>query len=162
MADKKVRMIAQIGGARDGKDWPKPGEFITVPQEEAEQLIRNGLAADAAANKPEENALADVLGVEVATAGNKSIRAQLKPAPHADEVQAYHVPVLPGEVPAAEEGQEAVDEGNKDLGVDIDAHKAQRHNGPDLEALKDTLDSPVAKAAKRAPAKADEKKDEEK
>jgi len=157
MAEKKVRLVVKISGARDGKDWPNPGETISLPEDEANQLLRNGQAAEL--NPPEENALADALGVEVAL-GNKSIRSQLKPAPHADEVQAYHVPVLPGEVPAAEEGQEAVDETNKDL-IDVDAHKAQR-NTDGLDELKDTAGHTNAKAAPRGRAGADAKKDGEK
>lgn len=92
MADKKVRMLVNISGSRNGEDWPKAGETLTVPAAEAEDLIRAGIAA--APNAPEENALADVLGVETAVAnpgtaeGQKSIREQIKPAPHADEPDA--------------------------------------------------------------------------
>lgn len=116
MSKKKVRMIAHVSGTRNGEDWPKPGETITVPAAEAEDLIRAGIAAEPKA--PEENALADVLGVETAVAnpstveGQKSIREQIKPAPHADEPDAYHVPALPGEQAAAEAGQASVDEAN--------------------------------------------------
>lgn len=152
MADKKVRMVVKISGARDGKDWPAPGETISLPKDEADQLIRNGQAAEL--NPPEENALADVLGVETAVGGNKSIRSQMKPAAHADEVQAYHVPILPGEVPAAEEAQDDADEGNKGL-IDVDAHKAQRANGPALDELKDAADHPAAKRATRRGSKAE-------
>jgi hypothetical protein len=155
MAEKKVRLVVQISGARDGEDWPKPGTVVSLPKDEAETLLRNGQAAEV--NPPEENALADALGVEVAT-GNKSIRSQLNPPPHADEVQAYHVPPLPGEVPAAEEGQKAVDEVNADL-IDVDAHKAQRASGPGsgLDELKDAANHPAAKSV-RASAKKDGEK----
>lgn len=120
MANKKVKMIVQISGARDGKDWPAPGEEITLPSDEAEMLIRNGQAMVPGSEK--NNALADVLGIETAALadsgtaqGQKAIRTQVKPAPHADEEQAYHVPVLPGEEAAAKAGQAAVDKANKDL-----------------------------------------------
>jgi len=76
---KTVRMIARISGTRDGADWPARGETLSVSKSEAEDLIRQGLAVDPAAS--EENALADVLGVETAIvpkarAGQKSVRAQ--------------------------------------------------------------------------------------
>lgn len=119
MSNKKVRMLVNISGSRDGKDWPKAGETLTVPADEAKDLIRQGIAAEP--NAPEENAIADVLGVESAVLnrantedGQKSIREQIKPAPHADEPDAYHVPALPGEQAAAEAGQESVDEANKE------------------------------------------------
>lgn len=129
MANKTVKMLVQISGTRDGKDWPAPGETISLPADEAEVLIKNGQAG--APKGETENALADVLGVETAAnlstrEGQKSARAQLTPAPHADEEQAYHVPALPGEEAAAEAGQEAVDEANKDLGVPVDANKELR------------------------------------
>lgn len=122
MSNKKVRMVAHVSGTRNGEDWPKPGEFITVPAAEAEDLIRAGIAAEPKA--PEENALADVLGVETAVAnpnsaeGQKSIREQIKPAPHADEPDAFHVPALPGEKAAAEAGQESVDAANAEAGAE--------------------------------------------
>lgn len=128
MANKKVRMIAQISGTRDGKDWPAAGETVSLPAAEAEDLIRAGLAAEP--NAAEENALADVLDVETTAvgtkAGQKSVRTQIKPAPHADEPQAYHVPELPGERAAAEAGQKAVDDANKDLGVPVKENKDKK------------------------------------
>lgn len=114
---KKVRMLTQISGTRDGEYWPKPGGTITVSDEEAELLIRNGQAAEESAAKADgtENALLDshpeyaVNGVDVD--GKQAVRARLAehPAPHADEPGAYHVPVLPGEKTAAEAGQVEVD-----------------------------------------------------
>lgn len=41
---KKVTMIVQISGTRDGEDWPGFGEEITVPEDEADGLIANSLA----------------------------------------------------------------------------------------------------------------------
>lgn len=118
MANKKVRLIAQVSGTRNGEDWPKPGEFMTVSEDEANDLIRTGIAIDPGAEK--ENAIADALGVEYAAdlnseSGQKSIRTQLKPAPHADEPDAYHNPPVAGEQAAAEAGQKVVDEANADL-----------------------------------------------
>lgn len=124
MADKTVRMLVNISGSRDGKDWPKAGEEATLPQDEADMLIRNGQAVDPGAE--EDNALADALGITAPALNDAqaSVRQQLKPAPHADEPQAYHIPVMAGEEAAAEEGQEAVDEANKDLGVPVEENKA--------------------------------------
>lgn len=136
MANRKVRMIAQISGTRDGKNWPAPGEEITVADWEADDLIRSGQASSTDATK-EENALADALGVEVSTIqGNKSVRNLLKPAPHADEPQAYHVPVLPGEEAAAAEGQKAVDDANRELVGDavVDDNKGLHEEGAPAEA----------------------------
>lgn len=135
MANRTVRMLVQISGSRDGKDWPAPGEKLTVSDWEADDLIRNGQAASTDATK-EENALADALGVEVSTIqGNKSVRALLKPAPHADEPQAFHVPVLAGEEAAAAEGQKAVDDGNRDLVGDkvVDDNKALHDTGAPVD-----------------------------
>ncbi|WP_146070818.1 hypothetical protein [Arthrobacter sp. B1805] len=73
MAEKKkeVRMIGRISGTRDGKDWPAPGEKITLPETEALQLIASGLAADPTV---EEKALAAKAGVETATtSGNRPL-----------------------------------------------------------------------------------------
>lgn len=113
----RVKMIAQISGTRDGKDWPAPGETLTCSKAEADDLVRAGLAV--APGAEDENALADV-APETATRtgkGNKAVNARLavKPAPHADEESAYHEPVLPGEKAAAKAGQKAVDQANKDL-----------------------------------------------
>lgn len=85
MAQKKVKMLVNISGARDGEDWPKAGETITLPAEEAEMLIKNGQAV--VPGQERTDALADVLGVETAAVndsgsakGQKSIRTQVKPA----------------------------------------------------------------------------------
>lgn len=40
----KVQMIAQMSGTRDGQDWPKPGEVIDLPGEEAAALLASKLA----------------------------------------------------------------------------------------------------------------------
>jgi hypothetical protein len=126
MANKKVRMIGQISGTRDGKDWPAPGGEITLPDDEANALIANGLAVDPSARAVQENALADVLGVEAAVnhdtntaKAQQALRTQIKPAPHADEPDAYHNPPVAGEQAAAEAGQAKVDEANKDLAPDV-------------------------------------------
>jgi hypothetical protein len=118
MANKKVTMLVQISGSRDGKDWPKPGDTLTVPASEAEDLVRQGVAVTGDVH---ENALADATGVETATTdvtdtkAAAKARARMKPAPHADEPDAYHVPRLPGEEAAAEAGDELVHDANVEL-----------------------------------------------
>lgn len=124
----KVKMVASVTGTRPGKrdgervEWPKPGDELECEQWEADELVAAGLAMKPGAE--DENALADVLPVEAATRtrsskGNKAVNADarvaMKPAPHADEEDAYHVPPVAGEKAAAEAGQKAVDEANEEL-----------------------------------------------
>lgn len=40
----QVRMLRTISGDRDGQAWPPPGGTLDVPDDEAAQLIRQGLA----------------------------------------------------------------------------------------------------------------------
>jgi hypothetical protein len=57
----KVRMLADRTGTRyDGQDWPGRGGEFTVPDEEAEFLIENGIAekASGAAGGPSSPAAA--------------------------------------------------------------------------------------------------------
>lgn len=42
----EVVMASQISGTRNGVDWPAAGEKMDVPEAEADQLIRAGLAYD--------------------------------------------------------------------------------------------------------------------
>jgi hypothetical protein len=55
---KKVRMLAEVSGTRDGVEWPKRGEVADLPDAEADDLIAAGIAAVAkdkdagAATKP--------------------------------------------------------------------------------------------------------------
>ncbi|MEJ1195074.1 hypothetical protein [Pseudarthrobacter sp. CCNWLW207] len=73
MAEKKktVRLVGRISGTRDGEDWPAPGETIALPESEANQLLRSGIAVD-----PDvETATATTAGVETATTrGNQPLR----------------------------------------------------------------------------------------
>lgn len=114
---KKVTMLTQISGTRDGEAWPKPGGDITVSDDEATFLIRNGQAREAGKAPATENALLDshpeyaITGATEGVDGKQAVKARLaeNPAPHADEPGAYHVPVLPGEEAAAKAGQAEVD-----------------------------------------------------
>ena len=149
---KKVRLLAQISGHRDGKPWPPAGEFITVSDDEAETLVRNGQAATEAI---EENALLDshpeLALANRSVAGEEAADQRLaeKPAPHADEEAAYHVPEVPGERAAAEAGQKVVDEAQAEAG-------AQRVESTHEEPAP-VLDGEATKRAPRAPRKATEK-----
>ena len=40
----QIQIAARISGTRDGVDWPVVGEIISVPDEEAADLIRLGFA----------------------------------------------------------------------------------------------------------------------
>lgn len=121
---KKVRMLTQISGTRNGEAWPNPGGFITVEDDEAEILIRNGQATESTKGATgEESALLDshpehaITGATLDGEEAKKARVAEVPAPHADEPAAYHVPVLPGERSAAEAGAEAVKEAQAEQGA---------------------------------------------
>ncbi|WP_345473743.1 hypothetical protein QMQ05_05750 [Glutamicibacter ectropisis] len=76
-----VRMRALISGSRNGKKWPKPGQTIELPAEEAAQLIAQGIAEDPDA--AETATVADGAEKAVTPAGNKSlasIREEVKEA----------------------------------------------------------------------------------
>lgn len=40
----EVEMLASISGTRNGADWPRRGERLTVDELEAEHLIAGGMA----------------------------------------------------------------------------------------------------------------------
>lgn len=40
----KVEIVARVSGTRDGVEWPVPGEFLSVPADEADDLVRLGFA----------------------------------------------------------------------------------------------------------------------
>jgi hypothetical protein len=69
---KKVKLVRHISGTRDGVPWPKPGEYLEVPDAEAADLIAIGIAAD---DTPVEAADADVHNVEKAVA-NRSVKSE--------------------------------------------------------------------------------------
>jgi hypothetical protein len=145
---KKVRLLAQISGSRDGQPWPAAGTFVTVSDDEADTLVRNGQAAT---EEIEENALLDshpelaVANRSVAGEEAAAERVAEKPAPHADEEAAYHVPELPGERAAAEAGQVAVDEAQAEQGAQ---RVESTHEDPKPEPA--VLDGEATKRAPRA------------
>jgi hypothetical protein len=52
MASRKVRLTAQVLGTRpDGSYWPEPGSVVSVPDDEAENLVRAGVAEHVQAKK---------------------------------------------------------------------------------------------------------------
>ena len=70
--NKTVRMVGRISGTRDGKDWPAPGETVTLPEAEATALLINGMAVDPGTV---ETATGLTGNVETATArGNQPLR----------------------------------------------------------------------------------------
>jgi len=52
----EFEMRAYISGTRDGADWPKPGERVTLPADEGSALVAAGLAVEAAVPAPVETA----------------------------------------------------------------------------------------------------------
>ena len=73
-----VRMLAGISGTRDGVDWPKRGELLTVDSAEAEHLVSARLAEivdDAPARKPVETAAIDPVVETAAAPAPKKRRA---------------------------------------------------------------------------------------
>lgn len=40
----KVKMRAEVSGSRNGRPWPRPGEEITVPDQEGMDLCAAGIA----------------------------------------------------------------------------------------------------------------------
>lgn len=65
----RIEMRAQISGTRNGEDWPAKGGTIDVPDDEAAQLIGQGMAVPAAADE-EVEAAADGTSTETATVKN--------------------------------------------------------------------------------------------
>lgn len=42
----RVTMRGDISGTRDGVDWPARGGFVDLPDDEAAQLVANGMAIE--------------------------------------------------------------------------------------------------------------------
>jgi len=42
---RTVRLLIHISGTRNGEDWPPAGGRIDLPDQEAEDMVRNGYAA---------------------------------------------------------------------------------------------------------------------
>ncbi|WP_406398807.1 hypothetical protein [Streptomyces uncialis] len=49
----RVRMRATLSGTRDGVPWPPRGGTVDLPDDEAQHLLRAGLAAEAAHDETE-------------------------------------------------------------------------------------------------------------
>jgi len=52
----RVEMTAHISGTRDGKEWPRPGESVTLPDGEALALVAAGHAKPVDTAPPVEGA----------------------------------------------------------------------------------------------------------
>jgi hypothetical protein len=50
----RVTLTAPISGLRDGRPWPATGESIDLPADEAEQLVRLGVATEGKPAKSSE------------------------------------------------------------------------------------------------------------
>lgn len=44
---REIVLIAQVSGTRNGKDWPAPGARLELPDDEANGLVRSGMAYEA-------------------------------------------------------------------------------------------------------------------
>lgn len=122
-SNKKVRMIARISGTRDGKDWPAPGQEASFPKEEAESLIRSGMAVDPSTT---ETATATTSGVETATtSGNRSARVTAAEAKAAADKQAADSAAADAQAAelAAKQTEEAAKKSAADAKSDQDAKK---------------------------------------
>lgn len=64
----KVRIKGDISGSRNGAPWPKRGEDIELPDDEAAQLCASGLAAPVKAGDAEK-AVPDASDVETRSGG---------------------------------------------------------------------------------------------
>jgi hypothetical protein len=56
----KIRMLADMSGTKDGKEWPKRGEVADFDAEEAAELIASGIAAKAGDKEAEAEVAAQV------------------------------------------------------------------------------------------------------
>ena len=68
---RTVRLLRHISGTRDGLPWPQVGGFLEVPDQEADELIANGIAAD---DREEEKAV--VVHNEEKAVANRSVKAE--------------------------------------------------------------------------------------
>ena len=73
----KVTMRTQVSGWRDGKAWPEAGETLDTTKDEAEDLIRMGLATAATSTSKQETATIDPV---VTTATVKGVARSRKSA----------------------------------------------------------------------------------
>lgn len=60
----KVRIKGDISGSRDGAPWPKRGETMELPDDEAAAMCASGLAAPVADTDDVETAVPDDADVE--------------------------------------------------------------------------------------------------
>ena len=79
----KVRMIADVSGTRDGKDWPKRGELVDIPDAEARDLIVARVAAEADDKDAEAEVNAELESTTLTTGTGpvESAAADTKPKP---------------------------------------------------------------------------------
>lgn len=73
----RVIMAGVVSGTRDGQDWPKVGESIDLPADEAASLIAAGIAV-AAPTKAVAETAAVAPKAETAAAAKPSARKAVK------------------------------------------------------------------------------------
>lgn len=75
----RVKMLVQITGLRNGLSWPRPGEFMELPESEARCLVINGYAKNVPEPKVEEveRAVSEDT-IEIATVKNEPKRKMVK------------------------------------------------------------------------------------
>jgi len=42
----KIVMTGEMSGTRNGEDWPERGTLVDLPEDEAQTLVRNGMARE--------------------------------------------------------------------------------------------------------------------
>jgi hypothetical protein len=57
----KVKTLGQISGTRDGKEWPPSGSVLDLPEGEARDLVKSGMAVET----DDDVSHADFIGAEV-------------------------------------------------------------------------------------------------
>ena len=79
----KIRMLADVSGTRNGKDWPKRGEVVDLPDDEAKDLITSRMAAEVGDKEAEAAVKAQNEATTLTTAGGpvESADVDTKPKP---------------------------------------------------------------------------------
>jgi hypothetical protein len=64
----QVRMKVTLSGTRDGEGWPPRGELVDLPDDEAQHMVRAGLAELPDEPEPAEPEARETPPIEEATA----------------------------------------------------------------------------------------------
>lgn len=71
----RVRLLVEITGTRDGEPWPPLGDVVDLPDAEATDLVRGGLAVEASDPRPASDS------TPVETAATVAPETAAEPAP---------------------------------------------------------------------------------